>query len=326
MGGQRYAPFGGEELERYAQTLSRLVLAARLNKWFPDPFSAAERLRLLAPSCRRGVYPGVYFDRVSGLPSFKDVLSVQADWDLAGDFIREQEARLAAGRALTPKVQAKLAYYRELVKVCLSPVTSLELSLRRVFPERRAAAYRVVFDRFDMGEGVFARYTLLLEQSDEAYGSRLLERSGDYSQQTNAFRATMEKVAQDESEILFLVLGRREGVKLEEVTRGRIGPFWSPWAPPPDGWFPPDPRECFALHCPLDSASVAWESSVDEDPFSRFFKDFLSPESRPLVEEAAKQLGYKVHKERKFACTPAAAAAVQVKLREAGTRNMVYTL
>ena len=99
-----------------------------------------------------------------------------------------------------------------------------------------------------------------------------------------------------------------------------------PPCPPPAGWFPRDPRGCYVLHCPLDRASVGMEADQDHDPFSTLYKDYLSDDSRPIIEEAAQRLGYRVHKERKFACTPAAAAAVQVKLREAGTRNMVYTL
>jgi hypothetical protein len=240
--------------------------------------------------------------------------------------VAEQEARLDAGRALGPRVQSKLDYYRRLLKVSLPPLTSLDVRLRRVYPERGTAAFQVVFDRYDAAGQVFSRYTLLLEQTDGMWGGSLLERSGDYTRQTGDFRQVMERCAKDESEILFLILGKCEGVRIEEVTRGRIGPVWSPWSPAPRGWFPPDPREAFILHCPLDSASVSYEADSDTDPFSMFFKDFLSDVSRPMIEEAAETLGYKVHKERKFACTPPALAALQERLREAGTRNVIYTL
>jgi len=323
---ERLRPLAGQDLERYVQTVSRLVLAARLNKWYPDPFACSDRLRMLAPSVRGAAYDGATLDLASGLPYLKDVVAVQADRDLAAAFVAEQESRLAAGKTLTPRVQAKLEYYRRLLKVSLPPLTSLDVRLRRVFPERGVAAFQVVFDRYDAAGQVFSRYTLLLEQTDGVWGGSLLERSGDYTRQTGDFRQLMERCAQDESEILFLLLGKREGVRVEEVTRGRIGPVWSPWAPPPPGWFPPDPREAFILHCPLDSASVAYEADSDTDPFSSFFKDFLSDISRPMIEEAADTLGYKVHKERKFACTPQALGPLQERLREARTRNVIYTL
>jgi len=323
--GRRSAVLKDAALEKFARTAARLILAARPNKWFPDPFACADRLRFLAPSLRRGVYGGIHLDLASGLPAHRDILCVQVDRDLAPEFIRQAEARLSAGRELSPRVSAKLAYYRDLARVELPPLTRIDVNLRRVFPERNTAAFQVVFDRFDISEGVFVRYTLLLEQSDAVYGSRLLERSGDYSLQTSAFRETMEKLAKDESEIMFLLLGKREGVRLEEVTRGRIGPLWSPWAAAPQGWLPSGASEAFVLHCPLDRASVAFEKDIDQDPFTGFFKDFLSKESRPLVEETASQLGYRVHKERKFACTKAAEGHLRSRLREAGTRNMVYT-
>jgi len=46
--------------------------------------------------------------------------------------------------------------------------------------------------------------------------------------------------------------------------------------------------------------------------------------SRPLVEEAAKSLGYRVFKDRKFACTAPAEAALRTQLQRAGGKNMVY--
>jgi hypothetical protein len=121
---------------------------------------------------------------------------------------------------------------------------------------------------------------------------------------------------------MFLLMGKIAGVRVAEVTRGRIGPLWSPWAPPPPGW--PRGKEGLVLHCPLDSASVCFQEDMDQDPFATLFKEFLSEESRPLVEEAGARLGYKVHKERKFVCTADAVEPLRRKLQEAGTRNVVY--
>ncbi|MFH1723505.1 MAG: hypothetical protein ABII00_02670 [Elusimicrobiota bacterium] len=321
---ERYVLLRGEDLERYAQTSSRLVLAARLNKWYPDPFGCADRFRLMAPSVRRGLYGGVRIDRTTGLPRLKDVLTVQVDREIAGEFLAAQEARAASGRSLTPRVAAKVAYYRELVKVHLPPIHHLSVRLRRVYPGRGCAAFEVVFDRLDAAEGYFVRYTLLLEQTDRVWGSRLLERSGDYTKQTQAFRETMDKFAQDESEIMFLLLGKLEGVRVEEVSRGRIGPLWSPWSPAPPGWSPRDASDAFILHCPLDRASTGHEVDLDNDPFSTLFRDFLSDASRPVIDEAVRRFRYRVHKERKFACTKPALPALRIKLMEAGTNNVVY--
>lgn len=322
----RYLALDSRALEAYARRASDLILAARLNKWYPDPFGCADRLRFLAPSIRAGVYDGIGLDRTNGLPRHQDVLTVQVDRQIAEEFIEQQEARLAVGRRLTPRVEAKLRYYRELVKVPFVPMTDLQVKLRRVYPERGSAAFEVVFDRFDPGEGVFVRYTLLIEQTDSMWGGGFLERTGDYTKQTNTFRTAMEKFAQDESEIMFLLLGKLDGIRVEEVSRGRIGPLWSPWTPAPAGWFPEDASDAFVLHCPLDRASTGHEIDLDNDPFSTLYVDFLSDKARPIIEEAAQRYGYRVHKERKFACTKAALEPLKAKLRQAGTKNVIYSI
>jgi hypothetical protein len=321
---QRYLKLSGESLEKYAQTAARLVWAARLNKWYPDPFACADRLRFLAPSLSEGLYPAVYLDKKSGMPRLKDILAVQVDQEIASKFLAQHQARITAGRRLTPRVQAKIAYYERLSHIELPRIHHLEVKLRRVDAARSVAAFQVVFDRFDMGEGVLVRYTVLLEQTDRKWGSSLLERSGDYTRQTSQFRDMLERLAQDESEILFLLLGKKEGLRIEEIVRGRIGPLWSPWSPAPAGWSPRSDQESFILHCPLDRTSIYHEEDVDNDPFSDIYRDFLSLQSRPLIEEAALQLGYRVNKERKFACTPAAEVHLRNRLKKAKTRNVVY--
>ncbi|MBI5245321.1 MAG: hypothetical protein HY922_16785 [Elusimicrobia bacterium] len=316
----------GGDLEAYCSTAARLILAGRLNHWFPDPYGCAEYLRCLSASVREGVCDGAHLDLTTGLPTLKDLVTVQADREIAADFVAQNEERKAAGRKSTPKVDAKLAYYRRILSVELPPLARLAVRLRRVIKARSAASFEVVFDKIDPAEMLFVRYTLLLEQEDRVWGSAFLERSGDYSRQTAAFREKMEKFAQDDSEIAFLLLGKVEGVRIEEVTRGRIGPLWSPWAPAPAGWgVSPSGRE-FILHLPLDRASVDVGDDRDNDPFEDIYRDFLSAFTRPLVDEEALRLGYRVHKDRKFVATPGAAEALASKLREAGTQNMVYVL
>jgi hypothetical protein len=315
----------GHDLETYCAAASRLILAGRLNHWYPDPFGCAGYLRALAPSMRQGVYDGVQLDLTTGLPTLKDFVTVRVDASIAEDFISQQESRRAAGRASTPKVAAKLDYYRRLTSLRLPPLTRLEVRLRRIQKQRGIASFEVVFDKIDPAEMVFVRYTLLLEQEDRSWEGAFLERSGDYSRQTAAFREKMEKYTQDDSEIAFLLLGKVEGVRLEEVTRGRIGPLWSAWAPGPNGWGAPSTNGEFILHLPLDRASVDLGEDRDNDPFENIYRDFLSPYTRPLVAEEALKLGYRVHKDRKFACTPGALEPLTSKLREARTQNIIYT-
>ncbi|MBI4423925.1 MAG: hypothetical protein HY554_09375 [Elusimicrobia bacterium] len=316
----------GPDLDRYAAAASRLILAGRLNRWYPDPYACSSLLRSLGATFRAGVYDGAWIDLASGMPTLQEVVTVKADRDVAAEFLQAHAARQSAGRAPTPRVAAKVEYYRRLAQLDLQAITSLDVRLRRVDPARKVAAFEAVFDRYDAAENVFARYTFLLEQKDGALGTALIERSGDYSRQTELFRDSMERYAADESELAFLLLGRMDGVRVEEVTRARIGPLWSFAAPSPPGWLPDGPEGSgeFILHLPLDRASVDLEEDRDQDPFATIYRHFLSKDSRPLIEEEARRLGYRVHKERKFACTAAVAPLLKQRLREAQTSNLVY--
>ncbi|MBI5202542.1 MAG: hypothetical protein HY925_13205 [Elusimicrobia bacterium] len=318
----------GADLDRYAETTARLIGAARLNKWYPDPYSCANYFRALAASVREGVYDGVWIDLGSGTPTLQEVVNVKADRDVAEEFLQGQVSRAQAGRTPTPKVAAKTEYYKKIYPMTFCPITSLEVRLRRTDADKKLAAFEAVFDRYDAAENVFTRYTLLLQQKDQALGNALIERSGDYSRQTEAFRRAMESYTSDESEIAFLLLGRMEGVRVEEVVRARIGPIWSFAAPAPPGWLPDGPEGAgeFILHLPLDKASVDLDEDRDSDPFSTIYRHFLSETSRPLVEEEARRLGYRVHKERKFAATKLAAYRLRTRLKDAGASNLIYTI
>ena len=318
----------GAELDRYADTAARLILAGRLNKWYPDPYGCANYFKAMAASVRLGVYDGVFIDLGSGMPTLQEIVRVKADRDVAVEFLAEQEVRRAAGRPPTARVATKEQYYQLLSQLAFPPLTSIQVLLRRVDPDRQLAAFEAVFDRYDAAENVFTRFTLLLEQKDSALGGGLIERSGDYSRQTELFRDTLERYAADESELTFLLLGHMPGVRVEEVTRARIGPMWAFAAPAPPGWLPegPDAAGESILHLPWDKASVDIDDDRDADPFATIYRQFLSDESRPLIEEEARRLGYRVNKERKFVCTPGAEETLKERLAKAGTANIVYTL
>lgn len=321
----RFVSLTGADLERYCRTSAALIRGGRLNKWYPDPDGCAAYLEALAPSWRQGVYEGARISLSSGLPVLQDILSVQVDRALAGEFLAGQRERKEVGRAQTPKVAAKTAYYEKLANVALPPLHRLEVKLRRIFPAKGTAAFEAAIDRYDPAESDFVRYTLLLEQTDAAWEDALIERRGDYSKQTDLFRSKMERYLQDESELAFLLLGKMTGVRVEEITRARIGPLWSPWVSAPEGWFPRDGGD-FVLHLPLDKASVNLENDRVDDPFSTMFRKFLSDETRPLVEGEASRLGYRVHKDRKFVCTSGAAGTLRQRLARAKTGNIVYQL
>src|SRR5262245_22115417 len=278
----------GPGLELYSTMAAALIRSARLSQSYPDPVQSAAYLAALAPSMRAGLNGGVDLDLSSGLPSLKDLVSVEADARVAPDFLREAATR-PANRPLGPVAETKAEYYRKLTAKPLGPLWKLEARLRRVDRRSGLAAFQVVYDRYDPAETVFARYTILVEQDDASGGKTFLDRLGDYTAQTNAFREKIESFTQDDSELAFLLLGGVPGLRVEEITRGRIGPLWSPWAPPPEE-FRGAPEPAFILHLPLDRASLWLEEDRNDDPFSTIYRSALSSASRELVEEQARRL------------------------------------
>lgn len=322
----RLIRLSGEGLEAYCRSLAALILAGRLNSSYPDPYVCAGYASCLAPSFRRGVCGEMNADRLSGLPFLKDILAVKIDGDLAPGYIASQEERRAAGRVLPAHAEAKLDYLRRLLGAGLKPLNRLDVKLRRVDKERGSASFEVVYDVYAVSPAGFTRYTLQLEQKDAAWSSAFLARSGDYSEPTAEFRAGLEKYAQDESELMFLIMGGIKGVRVEEVCRARIGPFWCAAAGFPPGWPAGGPPDQAVLHFPLDRASVELKADMNNDPFEGLYREFLTGESRDLIEDRVKSLGYRVHKDRKFACTRSAEPALRKFLSASAARNIVYAI
>lgn len=325
-GAGRLVRLSGDDLEAYCRSLTALVLAGRLNSSYPDPYVCAGYLSCLAPSFRRGVCEELNADRLSGLPFLKDILAVKIDRDLAPEYISGQEERLAAGRSLPARAAAKLEYLKRLLETPLKPLNRLDVRLRRVDRERGGAFFEVVYDVYAVAPAGFTRYTLQLEQKDAAWSSAFLARSGDYSEPTAEFRARLEKYAQDESELLFLILGGIKGVRVEEVCRARIGPFWGAPTGFPAAWPAGVPADGAVLHFPLDRASVELKADLNNDPFEGMFREFLKGESKDLIEERVKGLGYRVQKDRKFACTKSAEPALRKLLAPFASRNIIYSI
>lgn len=321
-GEERLISLAGESLEDYSRSLAALISAGRLNSSYPDPYVCSSYISCLAPSFRRGVYDQACVDRLSGLPALKDILAVKIDNDLAPAYMASQEERLAAGRTLADRGAAKLEYYRRLAGAGLKPLNRLEVRLRRVDRERCSALFEVVYDAYAVSPAGFTRYTIELEQSDAAWASAFLARSGDYGAPTAEFRARLERCAQDESELVFLILGGIRGVRVLEIRRARVGPFWGRHTGFPPGW----QAGGSVLHFPVDTASVELKADLNNDPFSSMYREFLTGEAKDLIEERVKSLGYRVQKDRKFACGKSAEPELRQALARAGTRNIVYAI
>ncbi|MBI2892742.1 MAG: hypothetical protein HYY06_04270 [Deltaproteobacteria bacterium] len=300
----------GEHAASYVTVLRRLVAIARPGSHYPDPRRIDAHLSFLGPAGSREVHDELEIDGTTGLPTLREMLRVRADRDLAASFLREHAEALPA----------KAVYYRALADADVCPASSLDVRLRS--RRRSLARFEVVHDRLDAASGWFLRYTAQIEQKG---GGHVDLRRGDLSAPTERFRNAFERVAGADAEVALLLLSELDGVKVEEVVRGQIGPchFAGIEAPPLIEDVVGTVPGAFVLHLALERAGPGVLRDLCRDPFGRLYRDALGSRARAEIEARREALGYRVSKERRLICTPSADAPLRRALDRAGTPLVV---
>lgn len=314
---------GPETAEIYCAMARRLLQAGRLNRFFPDPEGLDGLLRFLAPSARPGDFAGLELNLRTGFPTEKAVGLVLSEGELSEKFLAGLN-RAALDSRLAQKVQ----YHEQLAAARLPRRVRLELALRRIEGEQNRAYFTTVFERFDPTEELFVRYTVQLYQHHGRWTKNLVELLGDDMEATGPFRNVISRYHADEAEFAFILLSELPAITVEEVVRGRVGPLWFEGVE-----MPPEFEELlrkhpgsFILHFPSERAATSIKEDRNHDPFAPMYRDSLAPGPRELAEKKARDLGYRVFKERKFACTRAIAEPLGALLKERGHRCVVYPL
>jgi len=327
----RVGTLRGGDAERYLSRLVSLISAARLNKFFPDPAHLRNLYAAMRPSLSRGLYPELALSPSNGLPAERAVSRVQADAQLAGKYLREnpRETLLAAAERTDLDAARRMVdrrdYYATLAEAPPCPAVNLQLALRRVDPETQTAHFTVMFDRYDLSESLFVRYTILLRQTANRWTRQQVELVGDDLAFTENFRNAISRFTSDEAEFAFLLLSDLPRVAVEDVIRGRVGPLWTRGAEMPNDFaalfeqFP----EAAVLHFPMDRAGRNVPREGRSDPLATLYREFLDEETRAPVDARARALTYKVWKERKFAATADISRPLQELLKGRGTPCVV---
>jgi len=309
----------GESLERYVARLTALIDAARLNKLFPDPRRVNAVYRAMRPSQGR-----ITVDPRSGLPSEKDVSRVFTDAQLAAQAVQEPAV---GDSAAARRHRERHDYYESLRRDPPGEPVSLSLSLRRVDDTQQKAHFTVVFDRFDLAEAVFVRYTIQLAQKSSRWTRQQVELIGDDLSYTRNFRNVISRFTSDEAEFAFLLLSDLPNIEVEDVVRGRVGPLYVESASVPAEYQPLVRDGAAVLHLPMDRAGKSVPRDGSGDPLTLLYRDFLrrtgGAEAADPIDARAKSLGYHVWKERKLCCTPEVVEPLQRLLRK---RCVVRTL
>lgn len=329
----RAALLTGEAEALYVDRLVRIVRAARLNLHYPDGRAMQAHLDALAPGVHGGLYEGVEVNLASGLPTYREWTRVQTDVLIA----EEQLAQLGPRAALAAKAEGRAPdsiqvkqlkkhdYYSKLRARPLIALGDMSVALRRVDPALNTAWFHVVLDKLD-ANGLFVRYAIDLSQRSSAWNRPIVTLDAEVARHTEDFQSLIYKFTSLDAEFTFARLNTIQGISVERVSKGCVGPFYfTPEQAPPtlrallaghDG--------AFLAMCALDMVADDIAEDRDNDPLDDMFADKLAPEARAQYVEARAQLPHKCFKDRKFVVPRALVRPVQAWCEAQGTKNIVY--
>lgn len=238
---------------------------------------------------------GLELDPRSGLPTLSELTRVRADRLIAPEFLRDHSGRLTD----------RAAYFRWLATVEIPAAAHTEAKLVARLP-KEGARLRVVHDALDPANGCWVRLTAQLTQTRNVLVR--FERE-DLCVPQAALEDALERCAGADAELGFLLLANLEGVTVEEVIRGQLGPLHGGHlaapAPLEAVLQEVEPASRTVLHLVVERAATDVAEDLCRDPLSTLYRDALPPGARAAAEAKREQLGYRVSKERRLICTPA---------------------
>ncbi len=344
------------EAEVYLELLGRALQAARLNSSFPDRRQLQNTVEALRAGLRLGVHGELYLDARAGLPNLASLTRVRTDQEVAAASLARMGSRdeLAARRGeaeVFTRLAAKHEYYEGLQKLELAPVDHHRVLLRRHDPATGTAAFRIELTKLD-ASGVYLRLVIDLTQVSSMWQRKAiaLDEDGETAAANDAFRSTVYRCADLDAETLFVRLHGIEGVRVERVARGIVGPAlfslpagegvqvrrtaeapddplgraWHAWSLGPGAAETERPEMLVAFA--TDSAAGDIREEKSDDPLSPLLAQRLAPAESARYRALRERYPFKVFKDRKFVVTSGLKTVVQEVCKAAGTRNIVYDL
>lgn len=344
------------EAGRYLDLLGRALQAARLNDTFPDRRRLQNTVDSLREGLRLGVYGELYVDARAGLPNLASFTRVATDLELAAASLAQMGSRaeLEARRGeaeVFARMATKYAYLEALQRQELAPVDQHRVQLRRHDPASGTAAFRIELTKLD-ASGVYLRLVIDLTQVSSLWRRKVvdLEADGETAEASENFRAMVYRCADLDAETLFVRLHGVEGVQVERVVRGVVGPAlfslpvgegvavrrtmeapddplgraWHAWSVGAGAAEQERPELLVAFATDCAAGDVREEKS--NDPLSPLLAARLGAQEGPRYRALRERYPFKVFKDRKFVATAGLKAVVQGVCAAAGTRNIVYDL
>lgn len=332
----------GDEAVRYVDWFRGVLRAARLNSSYPDSRALSMHVGAMSPVFHRGLYDDLQVHAESGLPSYREWTRVQTDKQIAVEQLSqlggraklEASARVSAAE-IHQKQLKKYDYYDDLQRVALAPLDGMQVALRRLESERNVAHFTVVFDKLDAA-GLFTRYTIDLSQQALVWGGSAVVLNKETAAYTEGFKALIYKFSALDSELTFGRLAAIEGLRIERVSKGTVGPFYRKGmdldavAPEPIAEILAsalaDNADGFVAMFALDSSAVDVANHQNNDPFGAFFGGGVSAEMRASYQHARQLYGYHVYKDRKFVVSRDLVEPMQKFCAQMNTQNIIYGL
>lgn len=334
--------FAGEDQERYVDRVARAIERARLNEHYPPGRRLAAQVRAMGPQAHLGLYGELQVDVRAGLPTYREWTRVCADAELAPKVL----ASLPPRSVLEPRAQAqpggihgkqllKHHYYSQLVQIDGTPPSHMVVRLRKVDASARRAWFHVVLDKLD-ANGSFVRFSIDLSQRSSFWNRAMVELSDDAARETEALRAIIYRMSSLDAELTFVRLADVEGLTVERVFKGTVGPIFVAGVARPAGLAVAQPEvgegegegtEALVATFGLDMASDDLARDGNNDPLEALLTERLPEEQAQTYYQARQRYGYRVFKDRKFVVSSRSMVALaQQFCTERGTRNVVYAL
>lgn len=291
----------GGEARAWTDAIGRALSALRLNQHFPPWQRLAATIGAMATGGEVRVDPD------SGLPTPREWVRVRVGRELAPGLLDElagvERARLPA--AERDRLDARRREHEALAALPELPVRELHVALRHIDGGR--ASWLVRLDRFDVTTATVARYTLIV---GDRPGRHVAE--GELEVRASAaFAERLDVLSTQDAALAFAVLRDQQGMDVEEVVRGVVGPAALPARAGPAA-LRELARDGPLVSACLERASLDVRGGVVDDPVA----------GSVVVPGQGEAFG--VSRQRKWAVAAGDADAVRAWLRRRSSRNLVY--
>lgn len=343
----------GPVVPAYLEQLVTGLRVARLNNTFPDRRRLQGSFEAMQLAMASGLYDQLYVDARAGLPNMASFTRVVTDHQVASGALSRMSAtsHYEAKRDeadVYARLLEKRKYFEAIQDQPYAPLDEHRVQLRRHDPATGTAEFRLDLTKLD-SSGLYVRITIELTQVASAWRRRVidLDDDGESAAANEAFHATVYRNASYDAEHLFIHMHDIEGVSVDRVQRGVIGPVLfrlpsdeGPVVPaePEQG----NPRLAHAWRRWLETTRsteaeliLCFQSDIaardvreekSNDPLEDLLSAGIQASERARYDHTRQRFPFKVFKDRKFVATPGAEPLVKAVCDAAGTKNLIYKL